>query len=154
MGRDSQSLIILHMMAELNVKSVRSVYLITYSQADLDIAPTRQAFADMVINTFINKTPATPIQWTCSQEYHQDGGVHYHLALKLDRQQRWLSVRNALEREHQVKVNFSDRHDNYYSAFCYTYNTPSDHHDSKEKIMRRFKLKLLKLFILELLENV
>ena len=111
-------------MSQLNVRALRSVYMITYSQADLVIVPTRQAFSDIVVHAFTSQTPATPIQWVCCQETHENGGVHYHLAIKLDRQQRWLSVRNYLERENGINVNFTSEHFNYYSA--YTYVTKED----------------------------
>ena len=39
---------------------------------------------------------------------------------KLNKRRRWLKVRNYLEARHGVKVNFSDRHFNYYSAWRYT----------------------------------
>lgn len=40
------------------------------------------------------------------------------MAVKLNK--RWLKVCNYLEARHGVKVNFSDRHFKYYSAWCYT----------------------------------
>ena len=46
--------------------------------------------------------------------------VHYHISVKLNKRRRWLKVRNYLEARHGVKVNFSDRHVNYYSAWRYT----------------------------------
>ena len=60
------------------------------------------------------------IHWVCSQESHADGGLHYHMAVKLSGRRRWLRVRNYIDQEYSVKVNFSDRRDNYYSAWRYT----------------------------------
>ena len=39
---------------------------------------------------------------------HQDGGKHFHMALKLDKKTKWLAVRNFLDMCHGIKVNFSD----------------------------------------------
>ena len=36
----------------LNSRQVRFVYLITYSQADLDIVPTREEFSRIVLDSF------------------------------------------------------------------------------------------------------
>ena len=38
----------------LGGKEVRSVYLITYSQANLDLFPTREEFASAVVKSFAN----------------------------------------------------------------------------------------------------
>ena len=113
----------------LNSRQVRFVYLITYSQADLDIVPTREEFSRIVLDSFSNADPSSRVevvQWVCSQEGHRDGGIHYHMAVKLSARRRWLKIRNFLEERHRVKVNFSDKHCNYYSAWRYT--TKEDAH--------------------------
>ena len=99
--------------------SSRSVYLITYSRADLEIVPNREKFVAIVKEAFQNNGKAVIVRWTCSQEHHQDGGIHYHMAIKLDWQKRWLSVRNVLDTKYGIKVNFSDKHSNYYDAWKY-----------------------------------
>ena len=94
------------------------MYLITYSQADLDIVPTRKEFSRIVLDTFSNANPPSRVevvQWVCSQEGHRNGGIHYHMAVKLSARRRWLKGHNYLEERHGVKVNFSDKHCNYYS---------------------------------------
>lgn len=45
---------------------------------------------------------------------------HYHMALKLEKRARWLSVQHYLEEVYGIKVNFSFNHNTYYSAFKYT----------------------------------
>ena len=100
-----------------------SFYLITYSQADLDLLPTREEFSAIVLDSFSNADPSSPVevlQWECSKEEHRDSGSHYHVAVKLSTRRRWLKIRNYLEQRHGVKVNFSDRHCNYYYAWRYT----------------------------------
>ena len=51
---------------------------------------------------------------------HANSGVHYHMAVKLERRRRWLHVHNYIDREYGIKVNFSGRHENYYTAWAYT----------------------------------
>ena len=116
-------------LATLHSRQVRFVYLITYSQADLDLVPTREEFSAIVLDSFLNTDPFSPVevvQWACSKEEHRDGGSHYHMAVKLSARRRWLKVRNYLERRHGVKVNFSGRHCNYYSAWRYTTKEDAD----------------------------
>ena len=102
----------------LTEKNIRSVYLITYSQADLSKFSSREHFAAAVVKSFKSGT-ANVLQWCCSREKHKKSGEHYHLALKLDRNQRWLQSKNFLSQEHGIVVHYSSRHDNYYSAWRY-----------------------------------
>ena len=101
----------------LHSREVRRVYLVTYSQANLEIVPSRESFARIVLDAFNN---SSVVYWVCSQEPHANGGVHYHMAVKLERRRRWLHVRNYIDREYGIKVNFSGRHENYYTAWAYT----------------------------------
>ena len=77
----------------LGEKEVRAVYMLMYSQANLDLFPSREDFASAVIRSFSNGT-AKILHWCCCREKHKKSGEHYHLALKLDRNQRWLSSKN------------------------------------------------------------
>ena len=108
-------------LGTLNSCQVRFVYLITYSQANLHSVLTQEEFSRIVLDSFSNADTCShveEVQWACSQEEHRDGGIHYHMAVKLSARCRWLKVRNYLEDRHRVKVNFSDKHCNYY--WCYT----------------------------------
>ena len=107
---------------QLEPSKVRSVYLLTYSQADLSIFPDRQSFADAVCEAVSNcKGPKSKVvQWSCCQENHKKGGKHYHMALKLDRVRRWLPIRDYLKSKWNIYVHFSNRHANYYTAWLYT----------------------------------
>ncbi len=107
----------------LSAREVRSVYLITYSQANVDIVATREELSRIVLDSFSNADPCSHsqvVQWVCSQESHRDGGIHYHMAVKLSARRRWLKVRNYIDEKYCIKVNFSNRHHNYYSAWQYT----------------------------------
>ena len=107
----------------LGSRQVRSIYLITYSRANEEIVPNRESFVQLVLDSFDNADPLTRceiLQWVCSQERHRDGAIHYHMAVKLNARRRWLKIRNDLDERHGVKMNFSARHSNYYSAWQYT----------------------------------
>ena len=106
-------------MSQLNHRTFRSVYLLTYSQADIQLVPTREEFSHLVIRSIETATPAKMIHWVCSKETHADGGKHYHMAVKLDRQQRWLAIRDHLHIVEGIPVNFTDDHSNYYDAWRY-----------------------------------
>ena len=76
----------------------------------------------MVLHAFQNADPSLPcniLQWVRSMEHHSDGGVHYHMAVKLESRHRWLKFRNFLDSNHGIKVYFSEVHVNYYSARLY-----------------------------------
>lgn len=103
---------------ELDTRTVRKVYLITYSQAELARFPTRRSFVDAVLYSF-HDTPANVVQWSCSLEQHAKSGVHYHMAIKLDKNQRWLASKRILLDRCGISVHFSSIHRNYYSAWQY-----------------------------------
>ena len=109
------------MADDLNSRQIRQVYLITLSRASPDVC--REGFATKVVRAFEISTTARVVQWVCSREFHADGGVHYHMAVKLDKNQRWLRVRNHLSFNHGLQVNFSGIHHNYYSAWKYVTKT-------------------------------
>ena len=94
------------------------MYLITYSQADEARFPTRRSFVDAVLFSFYN-TPAKVVQWCCCLERHAVTGIHYHMAIKLDRNQRWLQSKKDLLNKFGISVHFSAIHGNYYSAWQY-----------------------------------
>ena len=102
------------------------MYLITYSQADLQKFPTRRAFADVVVNSFGCETETPVVQWACCLEQHRNGGYHFHIAVKLQRCKRWLPSKSYLTQQHSISVHFSSSHDNYYSAWKYVTKEDDD----------------------------
>jgi len=102
----------------LEARQVRMVYMLTYSQADFNICDSRQSFANKVSAAF-QSVGAQVMQWVCCKENHQDGGDHYHMAIKLDKPRRWIQVKGILENEHGMVINFSSNHANYYTAWQY-----------------------------------
>ena len=66
----------------LESRSVRMVYLLTYSKANPDICSSRQSFSDKVLEAFMSIGVEVG-QWVCCQEEHKEnGGHHYHMAVK------------------------------------------------------------------------
>ena len=106
-------------MAEVVGPCSRSVYLITYSQADIEKVESRLQFSDMVLDSFRRNGKAIVLRWVCSKEEHKDQRHHHHMATKLDCQKRWLSFRKHLDQKFGVKVRFSDKRSNYYEAWKY-----------------------------------
>ena len=108
------------METALDTRQVRQVYLITYSRAAPELVDSRQTFARYIVDSF-QHTPDAPkvLQWVCSQEKHHDGGIHYHMAVKLERCYRWLQVRHRIKNNYGIDVHFSDNHYHYFSAWQY-----------------------------------
>lgn len=106
----------------LGARDTRQVYLVTYSQADLVKFPSRKEFADALVLAFSKDNNV--IQWCCCLEDHEDGGKHYHVAIKLERKQRWLKIKRFLLDHFDISVHFSSAHHNYFSAWEYV--TKSD----------------------------
>ena len=110
---------------ELGERQIRRVYLITYSQADMKKMANCQAFADCILEAFSQsqgnqKDNAThPEHWSCCMEDHQDGGKHYHLAIKLSVPKRWKVVKNYVSKKHRIVLHFSDQPFGYHVAYKY-----------------------------------
>ena len=114
---------------ELDARSVRKVYLITYSQVEKELFPTRRSFVDAVVQSF-NKSNV--VQWCCSLEQHISTGIHYHMAIKLDRNKRWISSKRFLLESYGISVHFSEIHHNYYSAWKYVTKEDKRYIESKD----------------------
>ena len=113
----------------LSRRQVRSVYLITYSRAQADTIASRAAFAEVIVEAFKSADPKVSnqiLQWVCSEERHRDGPIHYHMAVKLERNRRSLKVRNYVHGMHGVQINFSSNHANHYSAWQYATKDDTD----------------------------
>ena len=120
-------------MSSLNAQAIfsqtpkqRSIYLITYSQCG-DSGLDRQEFAKLIVNAWNECCRSNIQQWVVSEEMHEDGGKHFHMAVKLDKKTRWLAVRNFIDSQHGIKVNFSNKHENYFTAYTYVVNGDADY---------------------------
>jgi hypothetical protein len=116
---------------ELSTRQVRQVYLVTYSQADTSKFPTRKLFAEAVVLSFSRGTTTSVVHWCCSQERHERSGVHYHLAIKLTKNQRWLPAKKFLQDKYGISVHFSNVHKNYYTAWRYVTKEDENYEQSE-----------------------
>ena len=112
-------------MASLeNARIGRRQYLVTYSKADSQKFPTRESFGKMLEDEFNSGNSKVKIEhWVCGKESHAQNGFHYHCALKLTGVKKWLSVKNNIQRKHDIVTNFSDSHNYYISAYRYVCKT-------------------------------
>ena len=62
----------------LGDRQVRRVYLITYSQANLEEFPNCTVFTEKILEYFTTVKGGNnpPVQWACCQEPHKDGGKY------------------------------------------------------------------------------
>ena len=87
----------------------RRSFLLTLSQVDTNRFPNPDAFACMVVDAFNNvESSRRIIQWACCAESHADGGVHFHMSIKLSGSRWWDPIRKYLSETHGVNVNFSE----------------------------------------------
>ena len=112
--------------SSLSTRTMRRTYLVTYSQADLTLFPTREEFGNAVSTAFNAGSGKVGVQyWACSRENHStNDSVHYHMAIKLTGPKRWGSAKRLMSETYGAVLHFSESHDNYYSA--YRYITKSD----------------------------
>ena len=114
-----------------DTRSGRRQYLVTYSQVDPGKFPTRESFAAMLEEEFNAGTSAVKVKhWACCREPHENGGFHYHCAIKLTGTKKWISVKHRVMTKYGVVINFSDSHDHYISAYKYVckYDKEVAHH--------------------------
>ena len=105
---------------QLGERQSRRVYLITYSQADLEKVKDCKKFSNCILEAFAqNESTCIPEHWSCCMEEHQDGGKHYHLAIKLNVSKRWKAVKNYVTKKCGISLHFSDKHHGYHVAFKY-----------------------------------
>jgi hypothetical protein len=107
-------------MAESTANSgtpkLRSVYLITFSQCDSSHL-SRAEFANIIVDAWHSRSRARMCQWVVSLEAHENGGSHFHMAIKLTATSRWRAIRKLVDTKYGIKLNFSDSHENYYTAY-------------------------------------
>lgn len=97
----------------------RSVYMITYSKADLTKVPTKERFVELIFEAFHRTGTARIIQYICCIERHKDGAPHYHMCIKFDKQKKWKAARKYLADKKGINLNFRDTFSNYYAGYLY-----------------------------------
>ena len=85
------------------------------------MVPGRTDFSTIVKDAFENTGSGSTVveRWCSCREEHQDGNSHYHAAVKLNMQRRWLSMWKYITEHYNINVNFSDGPGNYYEAWLY-----------------------------------
>ena len=96
----------------------RSVYLITFSPCHSSQL-SRVEFAHLIVEAWHACSRSNIIQWVVCLESHETSGNHFHMAIKLSSPARWLKIRNFVDKKYGIKLNFSDSHTNYYTAYEY-----------------------------------
>ena len=91
--------------------------------------PTREVFVHAIVESFSTGT-AEIVQWVCCWEKHRKGRDHYHLGIKLDRNQRWMMSKRYLQSTFGITVHYSSNHHNYYSAWLYVTKSDSEFKES------------------------
>ena len=71
---------------------------------------------------------------TCVKEKHQNGGLHYHVALKLPGPKHCKSLKESISLKEWIVVNFSGNSDNYYSAYRYICKDDDSVHHSEHHL--------------------
>ncbi|KAM7452400.1 hypothetical protein ABFA07_000080 [Porites harrisoni] len=122
-------------MEYLQAGRQRVVYLVTYSRADNVQFPSKESFSNAVLQAWQN-FGVRVVQWvTCIEAHHNTDNAetgqemnlyHYHMAIKLEKRVRWFQVRKYLDENFGIKVNFSDNHTTYYSAYRYVTKEDKD----------------------------
>lgn len=98
----------------------KSTYLVTYSQADPDKVGGREEFAAIVVDAFNRGYECSRVlHWSCCKEKHEDGGHHYHLAIKLNGVYRWKRIRCHVALKYKIQLNFTSFSTGYYDAYKY-----------------------------------
>ena len=106
-------------------------YLITYSQASLDLFPTREEFGKACVAAF-GGTEA--VKYFCvGREPHANGGYHYHVSILLTKPQRWHGARDRLTQS-GADVNFSTSGKMYAGAYFYTTKQDKDFYHGNASI--------------------
>jgi len=99
-------------MSQMNNRTVRRVYLVTYSRVDLEKFLECSDFGAAVADAFSTGASKEKVFFyaTC-REKHEDEAEHYHCVVKLTGPKRWLGAKNHLVNRYSATVNFSDDHD-------------------------------------------
>ena len=93
----------------LGDRQVQRVYLITYSQANLEKFTNFTVFTDKILEYFTtvksNNNPLLP--WACFQEPHKDGGKHYYVIIQFKSPRTWLPIKNLMLKKYGIALHFS-----------------------------------------------
>ena len=89
------------------------MYLITYSNADTKVFD-REKFSSAIVGSVQSASTSSVMQWACCMEQHKNGSYHFHMAVLLDKAQRWIRIEQHIQQQHT-----SSDHAGYHSAYAY-----------------------------------
>jgi len=106
---------------QLHERQVRRVYLITYSQANMEEFPSCETFVTRFLKFFEQdkEDPNPPTQYACCQENHANGGAHYHLVIQFEKPRRWNPMKRFMYSKYGVSLHFSSQSYGYKVAYNY-----------------------------------
>lgn len=110
-------------------KNGKRLHFATYSQVDFNKFPTRESFGNMLHREFERGDSKAYVKyWACCKEKHANGGFHYHCALLMSDPKKWASIPGVIQQVYDIRVNFSDGHQDYDSDYgrAYRYITKED----------------------------
>ena len=95
------------MEEELNPLVPKRQYLITYSQADKNVFPTRESFGTVIEEEFNFGIGKVKVDYLAvCEEPHEHQGTHYHCSVKLTGPKKWKSVRDRISQKYNAQINF------------------------------------------------
>ena len=120
---------------------VNRTYLLTYSQANMELFPThmgnsRIQFGEACVAAFGG---VAAVDFYCvGLEEHQDGGKHFHVSILLSKPKRWIGAQQYLS-SLGMRVNFATSGTMYAGAYYYSTKTDNDYHhgDASKQHPRR-----------------
>ena len=92
----------------LSPRAMRRNHLVTLAQADILKFPDEKSFAAAMTEAFTDCGREVK-QWSCCQELHQDGGIHYHYVASIGGKhcQRYEPVVELFKARHGVVIKFT-----------------------------------------------
>ena len=113
---------------QMDNRGTRQSFLVTYSNSDLSLFPTRESFGVAVAEAFDFGPAESKVKyWACAREPHEHtSGFHYHVSLLMSKPKRWTGVKKHLSDQYGIVVNFSTSHNMYYFAFKYVTKSDTD----------------------------
>ena len=72
-------------LTQMSKNQMRKTYLVTYRGPDLELFPTSASFGNAIAEVSNKGTGKVKVQYfAATLENHNNGGKHYHLAIKLE----------------------------------------------------------------------
>ena len=115
-------------LTKLNARDIRKVYMITYSQANLEKCHDRKTFPEFNLKAFdFENSTVKPMHWEVCKEAHQNGETLPYVCIKLNKNKRWGGIKQK-PLENGVNVNFTEGHSSYITTFRYVNKSDTDSH--------------------------